>query len=551
MAGAEWELTMVLVVVTLRLRNRAQPVRGKGLSHLLVVESEVGLAGYSGRRAIETGIMPQKLPSCPNVEHLKKRAKALLHDFRQGEPDAIGKFTVLQLKAPPKLADAQHLVARDYGFDSWSKLKEHVESLEKTDDPLELAKKAFREDDARSIRRLFKQHPQLRANVNDPLGDFDSPAIIHVRSRAMLDALLEVGADINAKSRWWAGGFGLLDCASPELATYAIKRGAELTVHSASRLGLLEQLKQLITTNPALVRARGGDGQTPLHFASTIEVAAHLLDRGADIDARDVDHESTPAQYMVRSRPEIARYLIRRGCKTDILMAAAVGDADLVRKHLNADPECIRMRVSDEYFPMVGGKTGGTIYQWELGWYVSSVQVANSFAHADVFQILIERCPDDEKLLNACWSHDERVVDSLLARNSALAISLSAASRRHLAHAARNNDLPAVRLMLKAGFPVDAVSQHNGTALHWAAWHGNAQMVQLILRNQPQLEDSRNDYQSTPLGWAMHGSENGWHRKTGDYAATVEALFSAGAKPPRSAAGSERVRESLRRYGVA
>ena len=75
-----------------------------------------------------------------------------------------------------------------------------------------------------------------------------------------------------------------------------------------------------------MVNARGGDGQTPLHFASTVDIAAYLLDQGADIDARDVDHESTPAQYMIDDRQEIARYLIQRGCKTDILMAAALGD---------------------------------------------------------------------------------------------------------------------------------------------------------------------------------------------------------------------------------
>jgi ankyrin repeat protein len=238
--------------------------------------------------------------------------------------------------------------------------------------------------------------------INEPMADFDSQPITHVRSRAMLDVLLKAGADINVKSRWWAGGFGLLDCANPELAAYAIKRGAELTVHAAARLGMLEKLKQLVTANPELVHAKGGDGQTPLHFASTVEIAEYLLDHSADIDARDVDHESTPAQYMVRSRPEVARYLIRRNCKTDILMAAALGDADLVRKHLDADPESIRMRVSDEYFPMVGGEKGGTIYQWELGWYVSACHVAKSFGHADVFQLLMERSPADEKLLDAC-----------------------------------------------------------------------------------------------------------------------------------------------------
>ena len=79
--------------------------------------------------------MPTELPLHPNLQHLKKQAKALLRDFHERKPDAIEKFTALRLKVPPKLSDAQHLVARDYGFDGWSKLKERVESLaEKTDD---------------------------------------------------------------------------------------------------------------------------------------------------------------------------------------------------------------------------------------------------------------------------------------------------------------------------------------------------------------------------------------------------------------------------------
>ncbi len=94
-------------------------------------------------------------------------------------------------------------------------------------------------------------------------------------------------------------------------------------------LGRFERVKELIEGDPALVHARGGDGQTPLHFASTVEIAGYLLDHGADIDARDIDHESTAAQYMVGHsslRHEVARSLISRGAKTDILMAAALGD---------------------------------------------------------------------------------------------------------------------------------------------------------------------------------------------------------------------------------
>jgi len=86
--------------------------------------------------------------------------------------------------------------------------------------------------------------------INRPIGPFDSAAIINVCSREMLDVLLDAGADINARSRWWAGGFGLLDSASPELAAYAIERGAVVDVHAAARLGLIARLRELITQDP-------------------------------------------------------------------------------------------------------------------------------------------------------------------------------------------------------------------------------------------------------------------------------------------------------------
>ena len=63
---------------------------------------------------------------------------------------------------------------------------------------------------------------------------------------------------------------------------------------------MMPKLTELVAADPAVVHARGGDGQTPLHFASTVEIAEFLLANGAEIDARDVDHESTPAQYMLR-----------------------------------------------------------------------------------------------------------------------------------------------------------------------------------------------------------------------------------------------------------
>ena len=87
--------------------------------------------------------------------------------------------------------------------------------------------------------------------------------------------------------------------------------------------------------------------------------------------------------------------------------------------------------------------------------------------------------------------------------------------RTEIAHAAHNNDTQAVLLMLEAGLPVSARGQHRGTPLHWAAWHGNLDLVRALLRSNPPLEDAENDFHATPMGWATHGSEHGWHRKSG------------------------------------
>jgi len=415
---------------------------------------------------------------------------------------------------------------------------------------LEQGIKALHKNDVSAVRQLLQSHPELRALVNEPAAAFDSPVILHVRSKEMLDVLLDAGADINARSRWWAGSFGLLDLAEPELAAYAISRGAVVDAHTAARLGLMTRLRELVTADPSLVHARGGDGQTPLHFAGTIEVAAYLLDQGADIDARDIDHESTPAQYMVRDRQSVARYLVQRGCKTDILMAAALGDLDLVRKHLDADPDCIRIRVNDKYFPKTNPKSGGTIYQWMLGWHVSPHEVAKQFGHEDVFRLLMDRSPPGIKLIAACWSGDEKAMQDALTRNPSDVASLLEAHRSSVADAARNNNLAAVRLMLAAGLPVNARGQHGGTPLHWAAFHGNAELARAILRHNPPLEQLDSDFNSTPLGWAIHGSENGWHRQTGDYAATTQALLEAGAKPPAKPGGTEAVRKALEQFRV-
>jgi hypothetical protein len=61
--------------------------------------------------------LSSKLPARPSMEQLRKQAKDRLRAIRLTEPDR--KIT---------LAEVQFALAREYGFENWAKLKEHVES---------------------------------------------------------------------------------------------------------------------------------------------------------------------------------------------------------------------------------------------------------------------------------------------------------------------------------------------------------------------------------------------------------------------------------------
>lgn len=424
-------------------------------------------------------------------------------------------------------------------------------------DPLETLAAAVHANDPSQVQQVLEQHPELTSRLDEPLpgGAFGATALlaaVHRRNRDMIDVLLRAGADINARSRWWAGSFGVLDSAT-DLAPFLIDRGATVDIHAAARLGMLARVEELVSANRALVHARGGDGQTPLHFASSIEIARYLLDHGADIDARDVDHESTPAQYMVRDRQEIARYLVERGTRTDILMAAALGDLIRVQQHLAADPNAVRTSVSEEFFPKQDPRSGGTIYIWTLGAHKTAHIVAHDFGHGAVVKLLMDHTPDPLKLAIACELGDDTTIRMLLARQQDLARTLGDDERRRLAVAAQNNDAAAVGRMLEAGWPADVRGQHGATPLHWAAWHGNVEMVRELLRRQAPLDIIDDEYGGTPAGWAVYASLHGWHPQIGDYAAVLEALLDAGAKAPTIRGDSEMsdaVREVLRRRGI-
>jgi ankyrin repeat protein len=415
--------------------------------------------------------------------------------------------------------------------------------------PAEELKAAVCACDSERLRHLLGSHPELRGTINDPLphdgfGLHALFAAVQRGDRASIDVLLEAGADIRKRTEWWAGGFGVLDDCDPGMVEFLLERGAQLDAHSAARLGRMDALRAVVGAEPTVVHARGGDGQTSLHFASTVEVATFLLDNRAVIDARDIDHESTPAQYMLRvnhrrhypkDRQDVARYLVSRGCETDILMAAALGDADLVLRHLEENPACIRMSVSDEWFPKRDPRAGGSIYIWTLGHHRTAHTVARDFGREEVFQLLMEHTPDDLQLALACELGDEAAFEKYLAKNPHAAEALREADKLKLPNAAQNNNVKAVRLMLQAGWPVNTPGDAGATALHWAGFHGNAEMTRVILGFKPDLELKSRDYSGTALSWAIYGSGNGWHRDTGDFVGTISAMLEAGAIMPANA----------------
>jgi hypothetical protein len=88
-----------------------------------------------------------------NVDRARREAKQLLAAARAGDPAARAQ---LRPDRPPRLADAQHSVARSHGFRSWSAL------VHAHDDAGAALRRAARAGDDDAVYALLVGHPQAR-----------------------------------------------------------------------------------------------------------------------------------------------------------------------------------------------------------------------------------------------------------------------------------------------------------------------------------------------------------------------------------------------------
>jgi ankyrin repeat protein len=503
----------------------------------------------------------RSLPPRPSLEQQRKQAKELLRAFRGGDPAARERIRRhLPDKPRPTLADAQFVLAREHGFRSWAALKAHAEEAGQAISPsvLEDLHRAVDARDTGAVRALLLRHPAARAKLDAPVFAFGGTALGHFAGQGdleMVEVLLEMGTDPNRRSAWWAGPFHPLHIATGAVAERLMKAGAVPDACAAANLDRPDLLLKILDADPARVHERGGDGQTPLHFARSPEVADLLLARGADVDARDVDHRSTPAQWMLErargaGRYDLARHLVDRGASADVFLAAALGLTDALRPMLEADPSLLEKKTGHgEYGEQP--PSSHHIYFWTLGANLSPLQVAARFEQPEALEVMQGFATPRQRFLVACAGARGDEARALLREHPGLVAELASTDRRALPDAAWTPAPAAVALMLELGFDPATPGQDGGTALHCAAWVGSAGAVEAILRHprgRALVEARDPTHGGTPLGWCLHGASNRG-AAGGDYAAVARLLLEAGARPdPGWEDAPEAVREVLRRH---
>src|SRR5437870_3364521 len=132
-------------------------------------------------------------------------------------------------------------------------------------------------------------------------------------------------------------GLAVLLASTSGLVAAPATQPSARALFKAVQSGDVATVKMILESQPALVNARDLDhGAMPLHHAKTVEIAAYLLDKGAELEALDRAHCGTPLRWAAGDRrDDVAKFLREKGAKVeDVYLAIALGDVELVKKFL-------------------------------------------------------------------------------------------------------------------------------------------------------------------------------------------------------------------------
>jgi hypothetical protein len=250
----------------------------------------------------------RSLPSHPNLEHLKNEAKQRLKAMRLDNANV-------------RLADAQLVVARTYGFTSWRRLKSFTDALRTHGKEIV---EAVRNGRIEKIGKVLDVHDELVNATTDPdqpLHPSDTPAmrLIHLavaeNQGEVLRLLVERGANLNVRN---AGGrLALHDCFEldhDDFAKMLIDAGAVPDVCAAAAYGMHERLEEILRLDPKLANDLT-TGESPLGwsaYGAQPESARILFRHGAIADRPPYDTGAWGPAAMVAS-VQMARVLIEHG----------------------------------------------------------------------------------------------------------------------------------------------------------------------------------------------------------------------------------------------
>lgn len=505
------------------------------------------------------------LPQRPNLGHLKKQAKDLLEAYRRADPLAYERLRAALPVASGcddaklaqmnlRLHDAQSCLAREYGFDSWSLLRDYVDTPSNPSEEID----GFRRRWSRWVFgagyqfaqptlavRLLQEHPQLLHG--DP-----------VLACAVGDVSL-VRKQIQEHPQW-ARGAGNARLALGELSPLISACFSSLIGLPDYASGIRECVRLLLAAgadpNETVI-----DPEMPHDTLSALYAAAGrnhdaaltriLLEAGANpndgeslyhaTDAKDIDCLRLLLEAGARVKGSHALLRALDGERPDFLAMLLAHDADLEEEAALGTPliHAIRRRRSPEIIQMLLDAGARPSSQDLNG--ISALRLARRMGLVQVAKVLeatgaLDEDDDVERFLAACARADAATAGVMLKRNPALLSELDASQLRLLPDLAAAGCADAVRLMVKLGWPIAVRGGDiDGSALNQAVFRGDAQLARFLLAHGAHY-DERHGYNDNVYGTLSFASLNR-AAQDGDWLACAEALIESGAPIPEARYG--------------